>query len=747
MNAERRERVEALFHGALDRPAAEREAYLAAACDDADLRETVLALLREDESAADYFEGLAGRAGALHHAIQPPPLEADALAGHRVGPYLLGHEVGRGGTSVVYAARRVEGAFERTVAVKVLMRRSGGPDLLRRFEREQQVLSGLSHPNIAGLHDGGVTEDGYPWFVMEFVDGVPLDRYCDERRLTVHERLRIFLEVVDVVQHAHRNLVIHRDLKPTNILVTDDGTVKLIDFGIARIVRGDADGGGEALTRTGARWMTPEYGAPEQVRGERTTTATDVYQLGVVLYELLTGHHPVPAAAGDSAYLTEKAVCETEPCRPSRVVSRPGERRRGRATVPLAPEDVARARRAEVRQLRDRLRGDLDAIVLRALEKDPSRRYGMAEGLADDIRRYLAGLPVEARDGSARYRARKFLARNRVPAAAAAAVLFLLVAGGALHVERVAEQRDAARLEAAKAQTVTEFMLSLFDAGHPAEARGETLTAPMLLERGVERAERLADQPAVQAEMLATVAQAYIGLADFMRADELFTRSLEIRREHLGPRHEDVAHSIAQLGWSRLLQSDFEAAAAHFRAALSIQRATLGPDHPEVANSLSGLGLALNGLGDLEPGIARIEEALAIRRRSLGAAHVELANGLNDLAVLLREGDELERAERLLREALAMRRGLLPEGHPDIGKSAQHLASLLHKMGRYASAEPLYLEALANWEKSFGPAHPSTRSTVRSLEALYTDWGRVEEAGRYATMLELVADGVSTATP
>jgi eukaryotic-like serine/threonine-protein kinase len=736
MTLGRRERVEALFHSALDRSPAERDAFLESACDDPELLETVRALLGEDEDAARYFDGLAGRAGALRPAAQATEPEIRPLVGRRVGPYVLEREVGRGGTSVVYAGRRADGAFERTVAVKVLTRRSGGLDLLRRFKREQQVLAELVHPNIASLHDGGITEDGHAYFVMELVEGLPLDRFCDRGRLTVEDRLRVFLTVVDAVQHAHRNLIIHRDLKPSNILVTDEGVVKLIDFGIARILSAAPVADGDPLTATGVRWMTPQYSAPEQVRGERTTTATDVYQLGIVLYELLTGHHPVPAEAGDSGYLMEKAVCETEPWRPSQVVSRPGVRRRGGATVPLSPAEIGRSRRVEVRQLRDRLRGDLDAIVLRALQKDPAKRYGSAEDFARDIRRYLCGRPVEAREGSARYRTRKFLARHRVPVAAAAGILLLLFAGASVHVVRVAEQRDIAQLEAAKAQAVTDFMLDLFEAGHPEEARGEALSAAVLLERGVERAERLADQPAIQAEMLATVARAYHGLAEYDRSEELYYRSLAIRREHLGPQHPDVAHSLAHLGWSRLVQRDAAAAAELFGDAVAIQRAALGPIHPEVANSVHGLGLALTSLGDVDRGIALLQDALTIRRRTLGDADVDIANGLNDLAIVLREAGDDAESEAFFRQAMAMRRSLLPDGHPDIGRSAQHLGSLLHKLERYGEAEALYLEALENWRRSLGPTHPFTLGTVRSLVALYSDWGRTADAARYAGSLQ-----------
>jgi eukaryotic-like serine/threonine-protein kinase len=731
-----RQWIEELFHAALEREPGDREAYLAEACDDAAVRSTVRTLLDEDGAAAEWFAGLAGRAGALHERMQPH-LEEGALAGRQVGAYILDGEVGRGGTSVVYAARRADGAFERTVAVKVLTRRSGGGELRERFHREQQVLSGLSHPNVAGIFDGGITEDGYPYFVMELVDGVPLDRYCDERRLTIDERLRLFLTVADAVHYAHRNLVIHRDLKPSNILVTRDGTVKLIDFGIARILSGERGSTDDATTRLMARWMTPQYGAPEQIRGERTTTATDVYQLGIVLYELLTGRSPVSAGAGASLYLTEKAVCETEPPRPSRAVTKPGGGRHGAIGEPLTAPEIARARRTDVRQLRDRLRGDVDAIVLCALQKDPALRYGSAEAFAGDIRRYLSGQPVEAREGKLRYRARKFVGRNRVAVTTAALVLLAFAAGGAFHTATIQEQRDVARLEATKARTVTDFMLDLFQASNPEEARGETLTAAMLLERGVTRAQELTVEPAVQAEMLITMARAYHGMAAFERSDELVARSLALRRQHFPADHPDVAHSLAHMGWSKLRLREFPAAAEYFREAASIQRPALGPEHSEVANSLHGLALALNGMGRVDEGLRYLEEAQAIRAKAWGGEpHAEVANGLNDMAILLRERGDFAAAERTLLDALAMRRGILGQGHPDIGKSALHLALLLHKMGRYADAEPLYLEALANWRHSLGPTHPATLSTVRSLVTLYDDMGRPEEAGRYVALMD-----------
>jgi len=739
MASERWEQIESLFHRALEYPPAGRDAFLAGACHDTDIRREVSALLQEEDSAQRYFDDLAGRAGALEDAMRRFDTVAagpDVLAGRRIGNYRLEREIGRGGTSVVYLAHRIGGSFQRSVAVKILSRRANSAALVRRFEREQQVLSDLGHPNIASLYDGGVTEDGYSYFVMEHVDGCPIDRYCDQLRLSVEERLRLFLAVAAAVVYAHKNLIVHRDLKPSNILVAKDGAVKLLDFGIAKILAGETSAVPSGLTQTGDRWLTPEYAAPEQVRGERTTTATDVYQLGIILYELLTGHGPYPTEAADSAYLVEKAVCETEPRRPSRVVTHSETRRRGGATRRVTPEAVGQARRLDVKHLQRKLAGDLDAIVLRALHKDGSLRYGSAEAFARDVERFLTGLPVEARQGKLRYRTRKFLRRHLVPVAAVSLGLLLLVGLSTFYTVGMARERNRAQIEAAKAGEVTDFVLGLFEAGHPHESRGEVLTAPMLLERGTARAEALVDQPAVQAQILVTIARAYHGLADFQRSDELFERSLAIRREHLGPAHPDVAHSLAQLGWSRLVQGDFAAAEERFRLALDIQRRALGAEHFEVANSLNGLGLAINGLGRNREAIQLLGEALDVRRRSLGEAHVEIANGLHDLAILLRVSGDSGGAEALMREGLEMRRGLLDASHPDIAKSASQLASLLHRKGDYAGAEPLYLEALTIRRRALGERHPSTRDTHRQLASLYAGWGRPENAAPFQAVLD-----------
>jgi eukaryotic-like serine/threonine-protein kinase len=724
--------TEALFHEAAQRPREEWASFLDQACSDVVLRRQVARLLEQDAEAERYFGELAGRAAVLHHEVSIPAAivaGGESLAGRVIGGYRLEREIGRGGTSFVYLAHRADGAFRRAVAVKVLARQACSADLVRRFAQEQQLLSELEHPNIARFYDGGVTADGLSYFVMEWVDGHPIDRYCDDRRLGIRERLRLFLDVADAVEHAHRHLIIHRDLKPSNIMVAGDGTVKLLDFGIAKILAGE-HAGTPGLTQTGTRWMTPDYAAPEQVRGERTTTATDVYQLGVVLYRLLCGHHPYAAGAAGPAYLLERAVCETEPRAPSRALLQEIPPRPSRDAAAV----VAAQRAATPGQLRKALAGDLDSIVLRALQKEHTQRYGTAEALARDVRRHLAGQPVEARQGTLVYRTRKFVARHRVAAGGAALALLVLGATSTMYVVQIGRERDRAQLEARKAGEVAQFLVGLFQASDPRESPGTPVTAMTLLERGVEQANELEGQPAVQAEMLHTIAHAYFGLGQLDAARAMWERSLDIRRRNLPAGHPDIAHSLAHIGWVWLVGSEFVAAAEHFESALAIQRAALGPEHAEVANSLAGLGLAQNGLGDTGAAETNLRHALRIRRKLYDGPHAEVANGLHDLAIVLRTRGDIDAAVPLQREALQMRLALLHADDPAVAAARKKLGFLLLLQGDYPAAEPLLLEAHASLRHTLGERHPRTRSAARELVRLYSLWARPAEAAVYQAL-------------
>ncbi|MBI4544766.1 MAG: serine/threonine protein kinase, partial [Gemmatimonadetes bacterium] len=420
VNVARWQAVERLLDAALDLPEGERAAFLENACaDDLELRHEVEQLLRCCERSGSFLEEpaaiYAAPLVASFPALAPAPAE-----GARVGPYRLLSEAGRGGMGVVYLAERADNGFAEHVALKLVPQALATRPALRRFLQERQILATLDHPHIARLLDGGVTDEGLPYLVMEYVQGTPLEQYCDERRLSVEARLELFLQVCAAVHYAHRNLVIHRDLKPSNILVTDEGAVKLLDFGIAKLLGQEIHSQTSELTGTGMRPMTLHFASPEQVRGEAISVATDVYALGVLLYRLLSGHHPFPVS-GRTAGEVERAILEEQPELLSVAVKQPGAADRPPTAGPAA-EQLAGARGCASEQLRRRLEGDLDTVVLQALRKEPARRYATAEQFAADIQAHLAGRPVRARRrGAWAYRTGKLLGRRGVRVASAAA--------------------------------------------------------------------------------------------------------------------------------------------------------------------------------------------------------------------------------------------------------------------------------------------------------------------------------------
>jgi serine/threonine-protein kinase len=492
--------IDAVLEGLLRRPPAMRAAALDEACGaDTAMRAELARLLRE----ADDTDPLLTPGGALDG-----PFGADLLtrlavdegvsAGGEIGPFRLVHELGRGGMGVVYLAERVDGAFTQQVALKVLKRGLDTDDVLARFRQERQILATLTHPNIARLLEGGMTEDERPYFAMELVHGEPIDQYCAREQLAIRARVDLCIAVARAVQHAHRHLVIHRDLKPSNVLITPDGEIKLLDFGIAKLIAPDTDAVDVPQTRTIARMMTPEYASPEQVRGAAITTVSDVYQLGLMMYELLTGTR-AQSLDGLGAAEADRVVCDTQPRRPSAVVT------------------DGRVRR--------QLSGELDTIVLTAIQKEPERRYSSVEALVADLVDYRQGRPIHARAPSLSYRARKFVGRHQAASAATLAGLLLLGGIIAFYSARLATERDIARREAATATRVAEFVTTLFSQADPIRSQNASLSARELLRRGAERIDvELASEPDVQARMLNVIGGVYqsIGLYAEARRDTGF---------------------------------------------------------------------------------------------------------------------------------------------------------------------------------------------------------------------------------
>jgi serine/threonine-protein kinase len=722
------ERLEEVLDAALELPSEDRLSFIERACGTQELlRNRARAMLEAAERAGAFLERPADgfAAGLLREVAAEAELavaaeEDRSVAGGRLGPYRLVRELGRGGMGAVYLAERDDDQYARRVAIKVLPAGPLSRGLRTRFFLERRILASLEHPNIARLYDAGVGEDGTPYFVMEYVEGRPIAAYCDEGQLSIRARLALFDQVCDAVQFAHRNLVVHRDLKPANILVSNDGVVKLLDFGIAKLLGTETDGGTTLTGAGGFRALTPEYASPEQLRGEPVSTATDVYALGVLLFELLAGCWPY-RPRDRSVLSLERAVLEQEPDGASTAITRPPGRVDGGHG---APDSLVSQRRATTPAgLRRQLRGDLDNIVLTALRKEPERRYPSVQHFRDDIRHYLERRPVSARPATWGYRTRRFVHRHRVGVAAAAIIAGSLVAGLAGTIW----QAQAASRQARRAEGVRQFVVELFQVSDPDRSKGDSITARALLDRGVERLDTdLAAEPELKAEMLAVLGGIYQKLGLYERARPLLEQALAVRRERLGPRHLDAAQSAADLASLLYDQGEYQRAEELTRSALAARRDLRGSIDTLAALSLSDLAAILSAQGKQEEAESLYRAALEIDREHGSRAMVGL--DLNNLSVNLWRRGKYAEALPLAEEALAVRRELRGEEHTDVASSLLNLASILQATGHYDRAEQLLRQCLAMRRKLLGTAHPHVAIALSNLGLLLSTRGRLEES-------------------
>ena len=706
MTPERWRQVQWLFDAVLSRDPTERPKFLEqATADDPELRSEVRSLIDSLQAASRFIDE---PAIDLH-----PSTEAEALAvGTRVGAYRLVRLLGSGGVGRVYLAARADQAFEKQVALKVIKRGMDTDDLVRRFVSERQILAQLDHPNIAKLLDGGATEDGRPFLVMEAVDGVPIDRWCADNALGVDDRIALCLAVCEAVQFAHRNLVIHRDLKPGNILVNRDGEPKLLDFGIAKLL--DPQRFPETVLPTAPGWraMTPEYASPEQVRGEVVTTGTDVYSLGVVFYELLTGRRPVELPDLTPTTI-ENAVCHTEPRRASRV-----------AHEAVVNSETNVYGNLDARQLERRLAGDLDDILGMALEKEPDRRYPSVGQLAADLRRHLDGLPVMARKDTFAYRATKFVRRHKLAVGAVAALGILLVSfltALVLQNSQILRQRDRAEL-------VSTLLFGLFEISEPSRQRGETVTARELLDKGARDIEaRLRQQPGLQGELLGTIGATYGKLGLYREARPLLERSLALTSQRYSSRDPAVADAEQRLADLYFALDDYAAAERLTREALTLRQKRLGDTHIATLESLFRLAQVRQSLG----AFSESEElfSLAIRQARDQGYDELLIKILFRHGILARYRGH-ESAERLLREALSSAEAFWGDDHPEVALILGQLAEVEKKTDP-ERAEALLSRALAIQRAVYRDPHPDLASTLNNRAVLDLDRGRLKlaEAG------------------
>lgn len=745
-------RLSNLLGDALDLPEAERQAFLDETCvGDPELRTEIDRLLtsyheaekteRFDRGAIDLIEGAF-------------PEVAPAT---QVGPYRLVREIGRGGMGSVWLAERMDGVFEQHVAVKFMQGRFMPAEYRARFDAERRILARLNHPNIARILDGGVSEDEQPYLVMEYVEAATVIDHVKAHNLDVDQRLRLFLTICETVGYAHQNLIVHRDLKPSNIFVTDAGEIKLLDFGIAKIL---SDEGGKTddhslATVTGFLMMTPEYAAPEQVTGDAVTTATDVYALGVVLYELLTGERPYSFESRTPSHI-EQIVCKTQPARPSTAV-------RSGSSQGKAPDRLVR-----------RLRGDLDTIVMKALSKEPKRRYAGAAQLADDLRRHLEGLPVEARPDSPVYRIRKFIRRHTLSVSAALIVVAALIVGLGISIA----QTRVANAARERADVVNDFLREMLASADPYADGPEVRVADLLERAGDMLPTRFAHRPDLEGPLRYTLGTSYLELGmydeaqehlghaielvrdhrdgdlyvdavatlgnlrrrlgDYHAADSMLTLALEMDRDRYGPRHRRTGIRYGELGSIKWESGDYEGADEFFTRSLDIHQDTDSPDSLNVAAAVAHVAVLRADQGRTGEAEALFRRSLAIQRAAYGDTNPEIPQLLSHIGIIRDDVEDYEEAHRLHTEALTLYRRLRGDRHPDVAYAMSNLAAVETNLGNYLRADSLQRASIDINIEHYGEDHVV-------VGILYNNMGaRLRAEGRQDAALESYERAVAT---
>jgi eukaryotic-like serine/threonine-protein kinase len=708
---------------------AQRSAFLDRAClSDQSMRQEVEVLLASGDDAHSTFlqSALApdGLIADLEGILSAGGLQAGQLFAER---FQLVRRLGEGGMGQVWLAEQTS-PVRRQVALKLIKAGMYDEALAQRFQSERQSLAIMDHPAIAKVFDAGTTPQGQPYFVMEYVRGLPITEYCDQKKLKIGDRLELFVQACEGVQHAHQKAIIHRDLKPANILVVevDEKPVpRIIDFGLAKAITPQV-AGESIFTQMGQFVGTPGYMSPEQADPalQDIDTRTDVYSLGVVLYMLLTGSQPFETKQGQKQPLDEllRKLREEEPPHPS---TRVGADRDCSAAT-------AEARGTEPKQLVSLLRGDLDWITMKALEKDRARRYGAPSELAADIRRHLNHEPVEARPASARYRLRKYVRRHRVAVGVLAGLVLLLAAFSvlqALQLRRITRERDHATHERDRATRITDFMTGMFKVSDPGEARGNSITAREILDKASnDMRNGLAKDPEVQSQMAQVMASTYTNLGLYPRAHDLAKRALDARLSLLGPDDPKTLESMAQLGWILNREGKYIEAEKMERQALDGERRILGPEDPLTIETMTNLAFIVQGPGDFAQGEKLARETIDVATRRLGPDSAPVLRSMGTLGTALWNQARYAEAEQELRQLVDAERRVAGPDHPDTLKAMGNLALAIQSQGRIAEGEQMYREVLAAQQRVLGPDHPFTVLTMFNLAGVLFREGRHAEA-------------------
>jgi serine/threonine-protein kinase len=704
MHSERWEKLQEIFHGAVELPREERHAFIEASCGaDAELIAKVLAMIDADQRSSSALDrAVSDIAGAVITS------EHDSdLPRHQFGAYHVTGVLGEGGMGVVYLAERKD--LGSRAAVKILRDAWLSPARRERFAAEQRTLAQLEHPSIARLYDSGTLADGTPWFVMEYVEGTPITEYCREQKCTLRDRLELFQQICEAVQYAHGNLVVHRDLKPSNILVRADGSVKLLDFGISKHL--DSLDMPAEQTRTALRMMTPAYASPEQIRGDPIGTGTDVYSLGVVLYELIVGRLPFDLANRSPAE-AEKIILEREAERPSAAARR-----------------MALVGGGHVSNISKGEWADIDVLILTAMHKDAQRRYPTVYALQQDVERLLSNQPLEARSDSAGYRLGKFTSRHRRPLAAATFALVSIVALVIFYTIRLTTARNLALAETSRAERMQGFTLNLLQGGDEEAGPADSLRVVTLIDRGVQEAQSLDREPATQAQLYETLGELYIKLGKFERADTLLRKSLAQKTRLYGGDNPEIAQSLLSLGKLMDAQAEYDSADALVTRGLAMMKRHLPLNDPRVWKASVAAGTILYDKGDYDRAIAILSEAVRLAEaESPGSA--DLGFALSELANTHFYAGNYAVSDTLNRRALAIDRRLYGNKHPHVADDLMNLGQIQFEMQNFAEAERFDREALVITRAWYGDSHPETASNLTLLGRALVSQKKLDEGAQ-----------------
>ena len=746
MNPEIWEKVKEIFNEAIGLSPNEREKYLNKTCgNNPEIFNEVNSLLLSYQNQDGFLDNPGKNLPVFSNKFN------NDYTGQHIGPYQLINKIDEGGMGVVYLGVRADKEFDKKVAIKLIKQGPRADYIIKKFQNERQALASLDHPYIAKLLDGGTTENGIPYFIMEFVDGIPINNYCDKNNLSISNRLTLFRKVCKAVNFAHKNLVIHRDLKPSNILVTNDGNPKLLDFGIAKILDDKNSPDNTNNTKTEIWNLTPEYASPEQVMGGNITTASDVYSLGVLLYKILTGHHPYRLSNYLPAEIT-KVICESSPEKPSTIIHTTEELKLSDGTIKIiSPEKISSVRSENINKLSKKLSGDLDNIILMAMRKEPERRYSSVEQFSVDIWRHLSGLPVIAQKDTLTYRTSKFIRRHKYGFAASMLIILLFITSIiaiSWQAGIAASQRDKAKIEAEKFEKINSFLQQMLNSPDPS-VDGKEVKVVDVLNNALKKLDQNMDTaPEIRASIRTSLATTFENLGLYDKAKLQYQKALDTRRMLYGETNFKTAVSIKNLAYVFVLQGDYpkakqlyyksinilekldstksiayadaqnetgilltdmgndNEAITSFNKALPVYKENLGKESQQVASVLNNMAIANDDKGDPTSAEENYKEALKIDLKVMGKDNYELTHIYNNLAFVLVERKKYQEAINYFEKSYKIRKSAVGTNHPDFALATYNLGCTYYYVNNYKKALVLIDTAIRIWKKTLPLDHP-----------------------------------------